>query len=147
MSLVLYSVKDDTWKIADFGVMSGQTLHSLMAFVEKSDRPCYIAPELLHDPTKAAGKADIWSLGCIFFELCAGKKRFSCEKATLEYVEYGGSSEDLLLLLSSLYPAAKPKLIRILGAATEIDADNRPVIDSLIRKFARFRKSLERTIE
>lgn len=145
--LVLYAAKDNIWKIADFGVMSGQTLHSLTAFVEKSDRTCYIAPELLLDPTKANGKADIWSLGCICFELCTGNKRFSCEKAILEYFSNRGDNEDLLLLLSSVCPVAKPKLNRILKAAMEIDADNRPFIDSLIRKFTRFRKSIEKSMD
>ena len=62
--------KDGHWKIADFGLTSEATSNRLVTSRSARGKPSYRAPELLRE-TKAGynNKADIWSLGCIGFEL------------------------------------------------------------------------------
>ena len=46
----------------------------------------YRAPELLLDPNLFySKKVDIWSLGCLLYELCIGQKAFEGDGATLQF--------------------------------------------------------------
>ena len=61
-------------KICDFGIARIIENAEEEIFTHKSIR-AYAAPELL-ESKKFRYKADIWALGCIFYELCALKKPF-----------------------------------------------------------------------
>jgi serine/threonine protein kinase len=82
----MYSDKDKSWKIADFGLTSeGTTTGPRFTELGRGKR-CYTAPELLRDPNLSFNKkVDIWSLGCILHELCTGKKAFAGDGLTIEY--------------------------------------------------------------
>ena len=73
---VLYSRKDSEWKLADFGFTSEGTSRSVRSSSLSRGTPGYRAPELLSD-TKSVfnNKVDIWSMGCILYELAVGQKR------------------------------------------------------------------------
>lgn len=56
-------------KIADFGVSKCVNQPVELDAIAYST-PLYTAPEALFDKTKFTFASDIWSLGCIFYELC-----------------------------------------------------------------------------
>jgi serine/threonine protein kinase len=85
---VLYSQKENIWKLTDFGLTRDGS--SQIAHVTRYSRgsECYRAPELLlgHPYTN---KVDIWPLGCILFELVFGSKAFSNDFAAFQYANSG----------------------------------------------------------
>jgi len=56
----------DVLKLADFGI--AKVMHGKMAQTIVGGTPCYMAPELLYKE-KYDMKSDIWSLGCMIWEL------------------------------------------------------------------------------
>jgi len=97
---VLYSSKTKTWKLSDFGIAlklpasvpvvpSGLPSPPLTPTGEyttlpppgsnisltKRGSPGYVAPELLYSGI-CSRKGDVWSIGCILYELACGKMAF-----------------------------------------------------------------------
>lgn len=86
LTAVLYSNKSRTWKIADFGLTSEGSTTQPRTTPYGRGKPGYRAPELVLDPKQTYNKkVDIWSLGCILFEMCTGKKAFVSDGAVLEF--------------------------------------------------------------
>jgi len=84
--VVLYSAKDQCWKITDFGLTSEGTSNRLVTTRYARGKPCYRAPELLSNEKGGySNKLDMWSLGCILFELVTGAKAFASDYAVFEY--------------------------------------------------------------
>src|SRR5436190_24287256 len=76
MYAVLYSKKDRLWKIADYAhdiAENGVSQRLSQPTVGLS--ACYQSPEIFGDG-KVTNAVDIWSLGCIFYELVTGEKAF-----------------------------------------------------------------------
>src|SRR5277367_3551062 len=77
MLLVLYSLKENKWKLVDFGITSQATIDQANPTVYARGTGGYRAPELLSLPAAFTNKVDIWALGCIFYELLTdGEKAF-----------------------------------------------------------------------
>lgn len=102
LNLVLWSAKTKTWKLSDFGIAaklpaSTPTMPAspvptpfmpspraaLVAIAPPQSNishtrrgsPGYVAPELVYESIQSR-KGDIWSLGCILYELGCGKMAF-----------------------------------------------------------------------
>ena len=91
---VLYSHKDRSWKVADFGLTceGTSTAHIFTDFSHGT--PGYRAPELLKDDGASfTNKVDIWAMGCILFELATGAKPFVTDFAVSEYSRGGSEVE------------------------------------------------------
>ena len=75
------------WKIADFGLTSHGTTTGASPTVAGRGTSGYRAPELFRrdDNYTFNKKVDIWSIGCILFELCTGTKAFQDDWITLEF--------------------------------------------------------------
>jgi serine/threonine protein kinase len=75
-NVVLYSMSDSAWKLADFGVSSGGT----RSYSTKSGRgsKAYRAPELQRDDTLSR-QSDIWALSRIMLELTFPQPQYSPE--------------------------------------------------------------------
>lgn len=73
-------------KIADFGLgrITGNRLSTMSKEIETL---WYRAPELLLGNLKYDYAVDIWSLGCIFFELAEGRVRFQTESEIGQIME------------------------------------------------------------
>jgi serine/threonine protein kinase len=83
---VLYSLKDSAWKLADFGFASEANSQSVQISSKGRGTPCYRAPEFFADYKPGfTNKVDIWSMGCILYELAVGRRAFENDYAILEY--------------------------------------------------------------
>jgi len=118
LTTVLYSAKTKTWKLSDFGIaaklpasiptmmmmmpasqqivsppQSGQLLAipppGSNISLTKRGSPGYVAPDLLYNGI-CSRKGDIWSIGCILYELACGKMAFPPASA------FGGIVKDPL---------------------------------------------------
>ena len=76
------------WKIADFGLTSPGTTLQPIATKDGRGSPCYRAPELILDPHMSyTKKVDIWSVGCILYEICTDQQAFNSDMAALDYMQ------------------------------------------------------------
>jgi len=87
--IVLYSLKDHTWKIADFGLTVEGSSSIAQTTNYSRGTSGYRAPELLSEGTMSAirytNKVDIFAIGCILFELVFRTKAFREDFAVLQY--------------------------------------------------------------
>jgi serine/threonine protein kinase len=82
---VLYSGRDNCWKIVDFGICCEATSSKLNTSRLSRGTACYRAPEIIREQSVYNNKVDIWALGCIFYEILSGVQLFSSDWATREY--------------------------------------------------------------
>jgi serine/threonine protein kinase len=83
---VLYPLKDSAWKLADFGFASDANSQSFQTSSKGRGTPCYRAPEFFADHNPGFNnKVDIWSMGCILYELAVGRRAFENDYSILEY--------------------------------------------------------------
>jgi serine/threonine protein kinase len=83
--LVLFSTRDQCWKLADFGSASAATSKKLVTTALARGTEGYRAPEVL-TRGRYSKRSDMFSLGCITYEIVTGQKLFSSDWAVLEYV-------------------------------------------------------------
>src|SRR5271170_2150554 len=84
--IVLYSSSTRRWKIADFGLTSPGTSNRLITTRYSRGRACYRAPEMLNEEQGVySNKADIWSFGCVLFEMITGRRAFAGDFAVFQY--------------------------------------------------------------
>ena len=82
---VLYS-RQGVWKLADFGLTTEGSGTQVNTTVFARGTPSYRAPELFSEPkARFNNRVDIWSLGCILYELAVGQKAFKDDFAVLFY--------------------------------------------------------------
>lgn len=82
--IVLYSIADERWKIADFGCTTEGTSKHLRSTTTRRGTAVYRSPEILQDGRYNC-KSDIWSFGCIVYEICTKKKAFTNDWDTMIY--------------------------------------------------------------
>jgi serine/threonine protein kinase len=87
--VVLFSERDKRWKLADFGISSQEPLNHIHTARLDGRRPSYRSPEILRYGTRVSNKADIFSLGCILYEITTGQKLFRNEFAIHDYARKG----------------------------------------------------------
>jgi len=70
----IFISSENSLKIGDFGLARCLDRSSEMAST-KCGTPCYMAPEILYGQPYNH-RADLWSLGCVLYELCTLEKAF-----------------------------------------------------------------------
>jgi NIMA (never in mitosis gene a)-related kinase 8 len=138
LTLVLYSAKDQAWKIADFGLTSEGTSKHALTTRYVHGTPSYRSPELIDD-LKYTNKVDIWAIGCILYELIFMKKAFSGDAAVLRYFDHFKSTGALIPLPfeNNTIPdeARKVFLTKVILEMLNIDDSRRPSSEKLYTKF------------
>src|SRR5271170_1403618 len=104
LMLVLYSLKKNKWKLADFGITSHATTDQASPTVNARGTGGYRAPELLSVPAEFTTKVDIWALGCTFFEVMTGKKAFHDDSSAQTYRLSTFKCPHICLLNPSIHP-------------------------------------------
>jgi serine/threonine protein kinase len=78
-------VTDGWWKLADLGLTSNGTEGNRVTETGRG-KISYRAPELVNSEEKIySKKTDTWSLGCIFYDMCVGKRAFHSDVTAYEY--------------------------------------------------------------
>jgi serine/threonine protein kinase len=80
----LYSLVDSVWKLADFGYTSEETASRLRDTTTAKQAEIYRAPELALNQNFDE-KSDIWSMGCILYEMVANKPAVNNDNALFEW--------------------------------------------------------------
>ena len=127
---VLYSASSGWWKITDFGLTLSATSRHLQTTTGRRGRACYMAPELIRDTAFGFNKkVDIWSLGCILFELCIGQKAFKNDFAVFQFAS---SEKQFLCEFPGWFKPDFAKRFRILiQKMLDPEHENRPSINAL----------------
>src|SRR5271154_2797631 len=116
------------WKIADFGLTSKGTSKKLITSSAARGKECYRAPELLRDSESGYNnKSDIWSFGCIVYELFTGQKAFSND---FEVWQYGVAKRSPKMYFKGLDALTKHYIHSLL----EVDPAKRPSAKALLKE-------------
>jgi serine/threonine protein kinase len=138
--IVLYSRRDSVWKLADFGFTSEATSTTLHTSIEAKGTDGYRAPELLGS-SKYNNKADIWSLGCILYELAVRQKAFHDDWATFNYKTSG---ETLAIVFGEdIGDDYKENITRSILIMLQIEFASRPSAADLLQQFTRNFQSIQ----
>jgi len=132
---VLYAAASGWWKIADFGLTSSATSRRLRTTTGQRGKPCYRAPELVRDFGLGVGfsrKVDIWSLGCILFELYFGYKAFNHDFDTDDFAS-GKKNLEIAIHAFDHHAELYEKLIRQMLSP---QYDSRPSIKEICGSFS-----------
>ena len=82
---------DGNWKIADFGLTTEGSWELSRTTHAARGTDGYRAPEMLYSDGGRqifTQKSDIWSLGCIFFEIMTSGKAFPSDHAIIQYAQF-----------------------------------------------------------
>src|SRR5271155_3681264 len=127
LPLVLF--KDSVWKIADFGLTSTGTSNRLVTTSAARGKECYRAPELLQDEQSGHynNKSDMWSFGCIAFELFTDRKAF---RNDFETWQFGANKRSPKMYFKGLDGLPKYYFSGLL----EVNPDKRPSARTLLKE-------------
>jgi serine/threonine protein kinase len=104
--------------------MRGTTTGHLRNTEGGRGKPGYRAPELLREDESAYNKqVDIWSLGCILYELCTGEKAFKSDWDGYEFALLRKSGENVL---PALFSEHSDQIVSIFLQMLEFDYRRRP---------------------
>jgi serine/threonine protein kinase len=130
-NLVLYSRKDSVWKLADFGFTSEADSKSVQVSTDSRGTPGYLSPELIKNSFN--NKTDIWSLGCILYELATGERPFLTHHATREWQLEGTPLKIDLDEYFSLQ--CKETIEKTILAMLQLEPSARPSASVLLNEF------------
>ena len=82
---VLYCRQYKQWKLTDFGITAVATSQRARPTVYSRGTSSYRAPELLKEDPTFTNRTDIWSLGCVLYELVTSKNAFQHDWAVQQY--------------------------------------------------------------
>src|SRR5437762_12485320 len=115
------------WKIADFGLTSEATSNRLVSTTGSRGKSCYRAPELLRATSPGFNKKmDMWSFGCIAYELLTRRKAFSSD---YEVLSYSMSKRKPKTYFKDVDPITKSYISDLF----ELEPDNRPAARELLK--------------
>ena len=120
-----FFTKTGTIKLGDFG-LSAYVEYTEAKFKSRYGTPYYLSPELCNGE-KYNQKTDIWSLGCVLYELCTLKKAFNglTLKLIIESIK-----NDEPVRISSIYSQELRSLIKLM---LNKDQNQRPSINDILK--------------
>lgn len=124
--LLLSTPEPDFVKLIDFGlakaVLESQDLMKLTQTGQLVGTANYMSPEIVR--THADQRADIYSLGCVLFEMISGEPLFVADSAMGVIFKHCNESENTRLA-SSLEGKVPTQLLKVLGKMLKKDPDLR----------------------
>jgi hypothetical protein len=134
---VLYSHKDSVWKLADFGLTSEGASNMNLTTKYARGTTGYRAPELVKPDGKAVynKKLDIWSMGCILYELATGTPAFTSDGDVLLHRYLGKEKE--VCLGNAFNEHSKKAITKNIVEMLQIAPSDRPSASVLSQEFVR----------
>lgn len=125
---VLLSASDEGYvpKVTDFGlakvlVGEGQEVGTTRAGIAMGT-PSYMAPEQVRDARQVDQRADVFSLGCLLYELVTGQRAFPGEQAL---TIYNAVTAGEYLPAEQMVPDLPPRIVRCVDGCLAVDRDER----------------------
>jgi serine/threonine protein kinase len=124
-------------KIADFGLVKvlnpsddPRDIHRRTRTNAVMGTPCYMAPEQHRDAGTAGLPADVFSLGCILYEMLTGRLAFfGTERSAI----FEAAAAGRYTPVERLCPDAPPRIVRAIDAALRPQAADRPANAGALR--------------
>jgi serine/threonine protein kinase len=112
------------WKIRDRGTLPTEddSVHGL---------GYYIAPEIPTGGSSSTSTGNVWSLGCILFELCTGKKAFESQSATTKC----SITEDSIPFLDGFDKSSQKVFRELIPGMMCVDVGKRLSMDEFCNTF------------
>jgi serine/threonine protein kinase len=144
LTIVLYCSRSGLWKISDFGLMSAGTTTQAKTTLSGRGKQGYRAPELLLDSQQCYNKkVDIWSLGCILYELSVGTKPFSTDWATLQFAQ---EKSEMTVTIIGSSGAVCENLQALICSMLKYDFRDRSSIAMIREALGGLRQEISRTV-
>lgn len=135
---VLYSMKDRKWKVADFGLTCEATSTALIFTDFSRGTPGYRSPELLKETNRGFNtKLDIWSMGCILYELVTGSKLFLDDFSVNQFAALG-ESISYLPFKETIDKQTRLLVLGMIQDMLHISPSSRPMADDLVKRFEQY---------
>jgi serine/threonine-protein kinase len=112
-------------KVLDFGVakLTGTLAANSPRTFGTLGTPTYMAPEQWGDASQVDWRADLYSLGCVAFEMACGKPPFVCKSVAEACAKH---LNDTPPLASSISPGVPPELDRLIAQLLAKQPADRP---------------------
>lgn len=123
LSTAVFLGEDNLVKLGDFGLAKMIQSHDFASTYVGT--PFYMSPEICA-AEKYTLKSDIWSLGCIIYELCAREPPFNA-KTHFQLVQKIKEGK-----ISPLPPAYSPELTAVIKDCLRVNPDRRPDTAALL---------------
>ncbi|HET9988190.1 MAG TPA: serine/threonine-protein kinase, partial [Kofleriaceae bacterium] len=129
-------------KVLDFGVakLTGTLAANSPRTFGTLGTPMYMAPEQWGDASQVDWRADLYSLGCVAFEMACGKPPFACKTVAEACAKH---LNDTPPLASSQAPGVPPELDRLIAQLLAKRPGDRP---ASMREVARAFEQIGRTV-
>jgi Protein kinase domain len=134
---VLYSRKDAVWKLADFGLSKQLSSQSVGFTSGRHGTNGYLSPEFvlcLDDKIPFNRGLDIWSLGCILYELAVGTQLFAENYFAIRYKERGVLPD--ITFDEAFSDNDKEQIRSAFTRMLSLDPKGRPAARDLIEEFS-----------
>jgi serine/threonine protein kinase len=122
--------------LADFSFTSEADSKALLISNDSRGTNCYRAPELVTFDAVYNNKVDIWSMGCILYELAVGRRAFNSDWATSEYKKASGTTLEIHLdeyFSTQCKESIKMYIMHML----QVDSTLRPSATHLLEEFSK----------
>ena len=141
---VLYSVRSNNWKIADFGFTAEGSSKIIISTLSRGTTS-YRAPELLQEDPLYTRKVDVWAVGCILYEVVTKQKRFGSDWQVKEYSIAQGTPRTPEIGFH--YGRSQQVFSEIINKTLSIKWSQRPSAASLVKMLQDFQSHLKSVIE
>ena len=125
---------DGTAKLADLGIAKSTDEQDTVLTIAASvfGTPAYMSPEQAMDSSKVDTRADIYSLGIVFFEMLAGQLPYS-GKGTIQILSQVVTGEEIPDI-RTFVPSVSPEIAALISAMTEKKVEKRIQTPTELRK-------------
>lgn len=118
-------------RVLDFGVAKQTEAQGVTQAGAILGTPSYMAPEQAQHARKVDGRADVFSLGVVLFEMIAGRLPWSCHS---ELARLARILVEPALPLSEVAPELPPPVVALVDAMLKIDPELRLASMSEVRR-------------
>jgi serine/threonine protein kinase len=127
----VFLTPSDAAKIGDFGIARLERPDATLTLTGQTfGSPPYMAPEQA-TAGKVDARADLYSLGCVLFQMLVGRRPFSGDDAVSLVYQHVHSTPPRV---DSLVPAVPPELGALVAGLMEKDPDDRPASAEEVRR-------------